>query len=73
MLLFLPCKLCIFTAHGLLITTYANLVNVWKTSGEAGKQRIQQNADPAEFYCTCSLNFTGTFCASSVYGKYIYL
>ena len=25
---------------GLLITTYANLVNVWKTSGEAGKQRV---------------------------------
>ena len=25
---------------GLLITTYANLVNVWKTSGKAGKQRV---------------------------------
>ena len=24
---------------GLLITTYANLVNVWKTSGEAYKER----------------------------------
>ena len=26
---------------GLLIMTYANLVNVWKTSGEAGKQRVK--------------------------------
>ena len=26
---------------GLLITTYANLVNVWKTSGKAGKQRVK--------------------------------
>ena len=26
---------------GLLIKTYANLVNVWKTSGEAGKQRVK--------------------------------
>ena len=28
---------------GLLITTYANLVNVWKTSGEAGKQRVNES------------------------------
>ena len=27
---------------GLLITAYANLVNVWKTSGEAGKQRVKK-------------------------------
>ena len=34
---------CVFLLHmGLLITTYANLVNVWKTSGEAGKQRVKQ-------------------------------
>ena len=29
---------------GLLITTYVNLVNVWKTSGEAGKQRVKENS-----------------------------
>ena len=33
---------CVFLLHmGLLITTYANLVNVWKTSGEAGDQRVK--------------------------------
>ena len=29
---------------GLLITTYANLVNVWKTSGKAGKQRVKKTS-----------------------------
>ena len=34
---------CVFLLHmGLLITTYANLVNVWKTSGEAGDQRVKK-------------------------------
>ena len=33
---------CVFLLHmGLLITTYANLVNVWKTSGEAGDQWVK--------------------------------
>ena len=27
---------------GLLMTTYANLVNVWKTSGKAGQQRVNE-------------------------------
>ena len=30
---------------GLLITTYANLVNVWKTSGEAGNHWVKNNQE----------------------------
>ena len=34
---------CVFLLHmGLLMMTYANLVNVWKTSGKAGQQRVNE-------------------------------
>ena len=35
---------------GLLITTYANLVNVWKTSGEAGKQSKKELENEISHY-----------------------
>ena len=42
---------------GLLVMTYANLVNVWKTSGKAGKQRVKQNTTQSDIVlqvqCTC--------------------
>ena len=41
MLVFLPCKLCIFIAHGVAFYHFANLVNVWKTSGDQ-KSKINQ-------------------------------
>ena len=31
--LFLPCKLCIFTADGIVNNHFANFVEFWKTSG----------------------------------------
>ena len=34
MLLFLPCKLCIFTQHGVVYYHFAHWVKTWKTSGQ---------------------------------------
>ena len=34
-------KLCIFTAHGVVDYRFANLVNVWKSSGKPGDQWVK--------------------------------
>ena len=47
---------CVFLLHmGLLITTYANLVNVWKTSWEAGDQWVNQLTNIENWYKSIKL------------------
>ena len=42
---------CVFLLHmGLLITTYANLVNVWKTSGEGGDQWVKYSLQAGHWF-----------------------
>ena len=60
---------CVFLLHmGLLITTYANLVNVWKTSGEAGKQRVNGGI-PHCCLISVRLRDWGSFLADDIFNS----